>query len=46
MPYSLSGIPIVSSRWLYAAMCTVSMLLNAANIILISVGLNTRPYFS
>ena len=35
-------MPIVSSRWLYAAMCTVSMLENADSIISTSVGLNTR----
>jgi hypothetical protein len=35
-------MPSVSSSSAYAAMCTVSMFANAASIILISVGRNTR----
>ena len=40
--YSISGMPMVSSRWLYAAMWMVSVLENADSIISTSVGLNTR----
>ena len=39
--FSRSGIPIVSSRWLYAAIWIVSMFEKADSIISTSVGLKT-----